>query len=214
MTILGILVAIATILVAAALHEAMHAFTSYWLGDDTAKLQGRLTLNPIAHLDLFGSILLPAFLVFLNLQGIPTPIFGAAKPVPFNPLRLKYDEYGAALVAAAGPLTNLLLAIIAGLGLRLSGLTEGLVFEIVWLFVQINLGFFVFNMLPLPPLDGSRVVYAFAPEPVRNVMRLIEQAGLFVVFAILILFSGPLLGFVFRAVDALIRLITGIPLGF
>src|SRR6476646_4648747 len=103
-----------SILVSMTLHEAMHAFTSHWLGDDTAKLEGRLTLNPLSHIDLFTTILLPLVLVMFG-----APPFGAAKPVPFDPRRVRFGEFGAALVGAAGPLTNLLLAVIAGTFLRL-----------------------------------------------------------------------------------------------
>lgn len=210
MTILAILVVIGTLLISSALHEAMHAFTSNWLGDDTARLQGRLTLNPIKHLDLFGSILLPAFLVYLNVMGAAVPIFGAAKPVPFNPYRLKYDEFGAALVALAGPLTNLAMAVIVGLTLRFSGGLSSVVLEEIFvLFVQINLGFFVFNMLPLPPLDGSRLVYALAPDSVQRLMRQIEQYGVFPIFILLFVAGGPLIEFVSNVIFALTNLILG-----
>ena len=105
--IIYILSVIGVVLVSMTLHEAMHGFMAFYLGDDTAKLQGRLTLNPIKHIDPFLTILLP---VLLALSG--GPVFGGAKPVPFNPARVKYDEFGAALVALAGPLTNLVLAFV------------------------------------------------------------------------------------------------------
>lgn len=211
MEIVTIVVIIAAILLSATLHEAMHAFASYWLGDDTAKLQGRLTLNPIAHLDLFGSVLLPTFLVIARLGGAPVPIFGAAKPVPFNPSRLKYDEFGSALVALAGPLTNLGLAIISGLTIRFAGgsMSES-VQDIFALFMHINLGFFVFNMIPFPPLDGSRVLYAVAPEALQNVMRSIERYGLLSVMIFLVVLGTPVLNFVFNTVTKLSELISGV----
>src|SRR5687768_4277206 len=109
MDITYILVVLGVILISMTLHEAMHAFVGYWLGDDTAKHEGRLTLNPLAHIDLFTTILMPLFLVMLG-----APPFGAAKPVPFNPYRIKWGEYGAALVGASGPLTNLALALLSG----------------------------------------------------------------------------------------------------
>jgi Zn-dependent protease len=174
-------VAIGCILISMTLHEAMHAYASYWLGDDTAKLQGRLTLNPFKHIDPMLTIALP---VLLALSG--APIFGAAKPVPFNPSRVRFDEFGAALVGIAGPLTNLVLAL-AGAGiLRVFGLdmTQGLV-NVFVIFVQVNVGFFVFNMIPFPPLDGSRLFYAFAPEPIQNIMRSIESFGLMGLFLFL-----------------------------
>lgn len=191
-TITITLVAIGCILVSMTLHEAMHAYTSYWLGDDTAKLQGRLSLNPIKHIDPVLTVALPALLA---LSG--GPIFGAARPVPFNPDRVKFDEYGAALVGIAGPLTNFVLAL-AGAGvLRLFiGDMSQAVVNIFVIFVQVNIGFFVFNMIPFPPLDGSRLFYAVAPEPVQSVMRTIESFGLVGVFIFLFFgleFLGPII---------------------
>jgi len=172
------------ILLSMTFHEAMHAFTSYWLGDDTARLQGRLTLNPIAHIDPFMTILLP---LLLALTG--APIFGGAKPVQFDPSRVRYGDFGAALVGAAGPLTNLILAFIAFGALALLGV-DGLIGTCLQLVVYINLGFFIFNLIPIPPLDGSRILYAVAPEPARRVMEAIEQHGLIIIFAAVLLL-GP-----------------------
>ena len=181
--IFTILIVVPCILLSMTLHEAMHAFMGYWLGDDTAKLEGRLSLNPIKHIDPFLTLGLPLMLILLNgitaSSGSGTPIFGAAKPVPFNPHRVRFDEFGAALVGLAGPLTNLLLAV-AGAGLyKIIGLSGGeLVATILVTFVSVNIGFFVFNMIPFPPLDGSRVLYAFAPEPLQRVMAQIESYGI------------------------------------
>lgn len=172
--ILTLVIVFVSILISMTLHEAMHAFTSYWLGDDTAKHMGRLTLNPLAHIDLFTTILLPLLLVAAG-----APPFGVAKPVPFNPTRLKYGEFGAALVGLAGPLTNLLLAGITGLILQLFGADLPSVAQyILGTFVLVNLSFFLFNIIPFPPLDGSRLLYAVAPEPVKEVMLQIEGMGL------------------------------------
>lgn len=195
-TILTIAITIGVILVSMTVHEAMHGFVAYWLGDDTAKDEGRLTLNPIKHIDPFLTILLPVMLAIVG-----GPIFGGAKPVPFNPHKVRYGEWGAALVAFAGPLSNLIIAFVAfGLMVVLGyGATNslmlggGLVGTVLQYFVFINLGFFVFNMLPIPPLDGSRVLYAFAPDFVRRGMEAMEQAGLLVIFALVIL-AGSLLG--------------------
>lgn len=176
------------VLLSMVLHEAMHAFTSYWLGDDTAKHQGRLTLNPIAHIDPFLTILLP---LVLALTG--GPIFGGAKPVPFDPSRVRYGEYGAALVGVAGPLTNFALAFIAFGVITVFNVSSGWISEFLQLAVIVNLGFFVFNMLPIPPLDGSRVLYAFAPESARRVMESIERFGIVLIFSIVLLLS-PFIG--------------------
>lgn len=163
-------------------HEAMHAFASYWLGDDTAKLQGRITLNPIKHVDPFGTLLLP--LITLVLFQIPLL---AAKPVPFNPARVKFDEFGAALVGISGPLTNLILALFgAGIINLFQGALGADLLRVVTIFVIINVALFVFNMIPIPPLDGSRLVYAFAPESIQRFMASMEVFGVFVVFALVL----------------------------
>lgn len=201
-----VLIVVGVILVSMTLHEAMHAFTSYWLGDDTAKREGRLTLNPIKHIDPFLTILLP-----LGLAIIGGPIFGGAKPVPFNPDRVKWDDWGAALVAIAGPLTNLLIAFLSfGVWAVFGAPTDGLFAQIITTMVTVNLGFFVFNMLPLPPLDGSRVIYALAPEFVRTGMRFIEQFGIIFIFAIVLLASGPLGAFMQTSVGFFVDLFTSI----
>ncbi len=165
-------------------HEVMHGVTAYALGDDTAKEAGRLTFNPLKHIDVYTTILLPIFMVLVF--HVP---FLAAKPVPFNPARVKFREYGAALVGLAGPLTNLLLAVIAGLFLRIDGanITENIGLYIEY-FVLINVAMFVFNMIPFPPLDGSRVLYAFAPEGLQRLMERIEGLGFTAVIFIILLF--------------------------
>lgn len=192
--IVYIIIVLVVILLSMTLHEAMHAFVGYWLGDDTAKLEGRLTLNPVKHIDPFLTILLPLILAIIG-----APIFGGAKPVPFRPDKVKGGDWGAALIALAGPLTNLFIAfIVFGVGV-LSGVIveEGvrvsLAGTIISTGIMVNLGFFIFNMLPIPPLDGSRAVYAIAPDFIRNGMRLIEQFGLVFIFAI-VLIGGSFLG--------------------
>ncbi|MCA9334738.1 site-2 protease family protein [Candidatus Saccharibacteria bacterium] len=190
-TIIQLFVILGVILFSMTLHEVMHGFVAYLLGDDTAKLQGRLTLNPVKHIDPFLTILLPLILALVG-----APIFGGAKPVPFNPGRLRHDEWGSALVAIAGPLTNFVIAFVLFgtsivLGYGLSG-TSDIVGLIFYYGVIVNLGFFVFNMIPLPPLDGSRVLYALAPDFVRRGMEFIEQYGLVFVFAIVLLASSTI----------------------
>lgn len=193
-TVLGV------ILVSMTLHEAMHGFMAYYLGDDTAKREGRLTLNPVKHIDPFLTILLP---LILAISGLP--IFGGAKPVPFNPARLKYDEWGAALVALAGPLTNLLIAfILFGVYLLLGMSSETWLGQALITAVLVNLGFFVFNMIPFPPLDGSRVVYALAPEFVRRGMEILERYGIVVIFAIILVGSSVIGSFMSGSVNFII----------
>ena len=187
--IIQLIVVFGVILVSMTLHEAMHAFVAFWLGDDTAKREGRLTLNPIKHIDPFLTIILP-----LGLALVGAPIFGGAKPVPFRPDMVKGGDWGAALVALGGPLTNLLIAFISfGVWVIVGAPVTGVGSLILSTMVTVNLGFFLFNIIPIPPLDGSRVLYALAPEFVRTGMRFVEQYGLILVFA-LVLLAGPLLG--------------------
>ncbi len=180
------------LLISMSFHESMHAFTSHWLGDDTAQLEGRISLNPLRHIDPFYTIIMPA--ITLLLFRIPLL---AAKPVPFNPNRVKYDEFGAALVGIAGPLTNLGLAVLAALFLHGAGgqISQGLT-NTIGIFVWLNLALFTFNMIPFPPLDGSRLLYAFAPEPLQKLMYTIESTGLtmFIIFIVLFIsVIGPVM---------------------
>jgi len=184
-----LIIVLLVILLSMTLHEAMHAFVGYWLGDDTAKREGRLTLNPLKHLDPFLSIILP-----LGLALVGAPIFGGAKPVPFNPDRVRGGDWGAALVAMGGPLTNLLIAFITFGIWAIAGAPSGATLPGMILITAytVNLGFFIFNSIPLPPLDGSRVIYAIAPEFVRTGMRAMERYGIIVIFAIVLLFSSQI----------------------
>lgn len=188
-----LVVVLVSIIVSLTIHEAMHGFIAHWLGDDTAHKEGRLTLNPLAHIDTVTTILLPMILILFHL-----PPLLAAKPVPFNPARLKWDEFGAALVGVAGPLTNLVLAGLAAAAFRIFDFPpDTFVTNALIIFTDINIWFFIFNMIPIPPLDGSRLLYAFAPEPLQRVMEQIEAIGfiviLFFVFFVFQLVAGPLI---------------------
>ena len=185
---IDIVYALITIVISLSIHEAMHAYAAHALGDTTAQDMGRLSLNPLKHIDPLTTVVMP----IITLIIFHFPIL-AARPVPFNPDRVKYDEFGAAIVGAAGPLTNLALAIIGALAIHV--VSSVALLNFLDIFVTLNVVIFIFNILPIPPLDGSRVLYAFAPEPVQNVMRQIEPYGLFIVFALVL--SGaltPLLG--------------------
>jgi Zn-dependent protease len=170
-TITMLVYAIPALLIAISLHEMMHAMVGYWLGDDTAHAHGRISLNPLQHIDPLTTVALPLFLVLLGL-----PPFAAAKPVPINTHRLKFEEFGMALVGIAGPLTNLLLAIITAGLIKLFD-PSGWVLNFLLMNLAMNTGLFVFNMIPFPPLDGSRVLYALAPEWLQNIMIQIERMG-------------------------------------
>jgi len=175
-----LIIAFVTIVIAISIHEMMHAYTAFKLGDTTAHEAGRISLNPLSHVDPIMTIALPIITLLL----FQAPIL-AAKPVPFNPDRVKYDEFGAALIAAAGPFTNLALAAIgAVIAHAFSGNVD--VYNALTIFVSINVGIFIFNMVPIPPLDGSRILYAFAPDSIRNFMAQLEQFGIFIVFALVL----------------------------
>jgi len=192
-----VVIVIGVVFASMVLHELMHGLTAYWLGDDTAKEHGRLTLNPIKHIDPFLTLLLPVMLAIIG-----GPVFGGAKPVPFRPDKVKGGEWGAALVGIAGPLTNLVLAFICFAVGWFSGVfgaqngellySGGIVAQILAVGVMVNLGFFAFNILPIPPLDGSRLLYAVAPAGVQRAMAAIESTGLIIIFAIVLILSQPL----------------------
>ena len=143
----------------AIIHEYMHGWMAERLGDNTAKDAGRLTLNPIPHLDLFGSIILPS-LMALSGTGI---IFGWAKPVPFNPNNLSDQKWGQAKVAVAGPMGNLIIALMLGLSLRFLEIANPTMIALFAMAILINLVLMIFNLMPIPPLDGSKVLMVFLP---------------------------------------------------
>jgi len=188
LTASSIVIILVSIVISLVIHEFMHGYVGYLLGDTTAKDEGRLTLNPLNHIDPFMTVILP----IITLVTFGAPVL-AAKPVPFNPERVKYDEFGAALLAAAGPFANLALAVIAAIIARAIGMPHPGTDSALGIFIVLNVALFVFNLLPIPPLDGSRVLYAFAPEPLQQIMRDIEPYGLFIVFGLVLL--GGLGGF-------------------
>lgn len=183
-----IIIVLLIILASVILHELAHGVVAYWLGDRTAKDAGRLTLNPLKHIDPFMSILVPVVLYILK-----APVFGGAKPVPINTRNLKWGPWGMALVAVAGPFTNFLLALIGFLIGHFTGWLYGSGGELpAFIFtelVYINLGFMLFNLIPIPPLDGSRVLYAIAPDGFRNILTQIERYGIIIVYTLILLFG-------------------------
>lgn len=188
MNVLSLVLILVIVLSSVILHELAHGVMAYWLGDDTAKNAGRLSLNPIRHIDPYMSIIVPVVLYLLE-----APVFGGAKPVPINSHNLKWGVWGMALVAIAGPLTNFLLALLSFLIGHFSGLlygSGGEIPEFVFTeFLYINLGFMLFNLIPVPPLDGSRILYAIAPDGFRRILMQVEQYGIIIVYALILLFG-------------------------
>lgn len=188
-------------------HEVAHGYTAYLLGDNTARNSGRLTLNPIKHLDPFGSVILPLLLVFMN-AGF---VIGWAKPVPYNPANLRDERKGTFLVSVAGIVANLILAIVFGLLMRFAPLFIGVAFlgafyKIASIIVLLNLVLALFNLIPIPPLDGSKILFSFLPVKYRYIENFLEKWGMFLLlFFILVLWSkvAPIIFIAFH-------LITGI----
>lgn len=188
------------------IHEVSHGYAAFMLGDNTAKYEGRLTLNPVKHLDMFGSIFLPLILFLTNSSFI----IGWAKPVPFNPYNLRNQRWGEAIVAAAGPLSNIAIALIFGLFLRF-GLSTGLIesfniLKVTTMIVLINLLLAVFNLIPIPPLDGSKILFSFLSIRWGPVREFLERFGLFLVLIFVFFFWG----IVSPIIAKLFMLITGL----
>ena len=191
------------LLFAVVIHEVSHGAVAYHLGDPTAKESGRLTLNPIKHLDFWGSFIVPLTLFFIS-QG--KAVFGWAKPVPVNPLLLKNPKRDIGLVAFAGPAANLALAIIFGIFLRIfSPLNPSLTLFFSWI-VYINLLLAIFNLVPIPPLDGSKILFSLAPASWAPFLSFLEVYGP-IILIIFLFFGFPL---IWPVINFLFHLLTGI----
>lgn len=184
------------LIVSVVVHEFAHGYTAYLLGDNTARDQGRLTLNPIKHLDMFGSVILPLLLILSN-SGF---LIGWAKPVPYNPDNLRKGKYGKMLVALSGVLANILIALIFGLIIRFGtyfGLPSYMAdptlpfYKISSIIVILNLVLALFNLVPIPPLDGSKVLFSFLPFKYRYIENFLEKWGfIFLLFFLFFLWSS------------------------
>jgi Zn-dependent protease len=200
----GFLLLAPVFIVSLTLHELAHGLAAYKLGDRTAKDMGRLTLNPIAHMDPLGSLIL----VLTYFGG--SFLFGWAKPVPVDPRNLRTSpQVGMALVGAAGPATNFVLALISGAILAHSQLT-GDAFSIVAYSLEINVILGVFNLFPIPPLDGSRVIGGFMPRDVYARWAALDQYGMFAVFGLFILFNAQTSRILLSGFEHVVRLISAI----
>lgn len=203
-SIFGLIILIFSIVI----HEVAHGAMAFWLGDATAKYAGRLTLNPIPHIDPLGSIILP---IIMSLSGTGV-IFGWAKPVPYNPYNLRDQRYGPALVGAAGPGSNLLLALMFGVLIRvLHAYVPASSFLIIFLsflsyIVLVNIFLAIFNLMPIPPLDGSKILYAILPDSAYKIKMFLEQWGMFFFLLFVFYFSDVIMPVVW----ALFTLMTGI----
>jgi Zn-dependent protease len=203
---------IAALIISIVFHEMAHGYAANALGDPTARLAGRLSGNPLVHLDLLGSIIIPGLLFFSN-AGI---LFGWAKPVPYNPYNLTNKKWGEALVAVAGPAVNILLAFIFAVIIRLADplqLSDAFV-GLASYIVYINILLACFNMLPFPPLDGSKILMALLPfamaQKYRQFIVSVERYGFIVTFVFIFLFINLFWGPFSQIIGTLFELFTGI----
>ena len=186
----NLIIVFIVIIISTVLHEVAHGYAAYFQGDTTAKDEGRLSLNPLVHLDLFTSVILP---VLLYLTG--GVVLGAAKPVPVDRRNLRNGEGSMAIVALVGPMMNLLIAFLAFLIGHFTGALDdrGVVGFIFGQTIIMNLGFMAFNLIPIPPLDGSRVLYYFLSDKLREVMDFIEmRMGILFIYLFLVIFGSAL----------------------
>jgi Zn-dependent protease len=190
---------IIVLIFSAIIHEYMHGYAALRLGDETAKNAGRLTLNPLAHLEWFGSFFLPLMMI---ISGVGF-VFGWAKPVPYNPHNLRDQKYGDAKVALAGPLGNLIIAIFFGLCLRFLPYYNLTFSGLLSIIVYINLALMVFNLVPIPPLDGSKILAAFLPSELREKYLNAERMGMILIIIFVMMGGGilmPLINYLFKII--------------
>lgn len=197
---------LAILLMSVVIHEVSHGIVALWQGDPTAKFMGRLTLNPLKHLDMWGSFLVPLMLIILP----GSIIFGWAKPVPYNPYNLRNAKWGPAIVGAAGPASNFLIALAFGLSLRFLLVASDMpvlqnLIQLFSIIVFLNLLLAVFNLVPIPPLDGSKILFSLLPPHMSHIQTFLERYG----FMFLLFFIFFAFGTIFPIITFLFSLITG-----
>ena len=204
MNAIDIIFFIIILLVSIVIHEVSHGYMAEYFGDDTARNAGRLTMNPLKHMDPFGSVILPMILV---LSQAPF-LFGWAKPVPYNPHNFSNLKWGSFWVAAAGIISNIVIAIVFGFIIRFSvsfSLPEGFYF-ITSSIVLMNLALALFNLVPIPPLDGSKILFSLLPRSSYRIISFLEQYSLILILFFIIFFINHL----YPILTYLYRLITGL----
>jgi len=208
--VLLVLYILVTLVPAVVLHELSHGLVADRLGDSTPRAMGRLTVNPIHHVDPFGTVVLPGLLILPYLFGRGTnPIFGYAKPMPINPTNLRNPDRQMMAIALAGPVTNLILAVLGALALRFVGLGGGGLSDFLGVWVLLNVLLAVFNIMPIPPLDGSKVLARFLPPRARQVYQSWEPYGALFMLVIFFLFPGVIFAIVDPIVSGLVSLLVG-----
>jgi len=184
-----LLVSVAVLIFSIMIHEIAHGLAALWQGDWTAQQAGRLTLNPVKHMDPWGSFIIPIFLI---ISGVGV-VFGWAKPVPYNPYNLRDQKYGPAIVGAAGPFSNFLIVVFSGAMIRLFNLVGvsdvNFIYALLAIFIVVNISLMIFNLLPIPPLDGSKLLFTFLPIS-EHTKQLMEQYGFVFLLLFIYLFSG------------------------
>ena len=194
------------IIPSAIIHEYAHGWMAWMLGDPTAKYAGRLSLDPRVHIDKWGTILLPIFLYFVSGGSF---VFAYAKPVPYNPYNLKNQKWGPALVGLAGPMANIATALVFSIFIRIAGIpSSSFIFSIINFFTLIvyaNIVLAIFNLMPIPPLDGSKILYAVLPDSAYKVREFLERYSIFLLF-FFIFFAFEIIR---PVIEAVFRLMVG-----
>ena len=203
MDLISALLIVVIVILSVVVHEVAHGYAALWLGDSTAQYSGRLSLNPLKHMDLMGSFIIPLLLSF---SGV---IFGWAKPVPYNPYNLKNRRWGELLVAIAGPVSNFILAIIFAMFIRLTAVDVAGITSLTYvalLIVQVNLVLAIFNLIPIPPLDGSKILFSIMPNQYGKIRMTLERFG-FIFILVFVFFLWQLF---LPIIDFVFKLLTGI----